>query len=218
MENKKNGFEAMVTGFLMMSVIVGFICGFAFSNNVDKMIYNKKDKVTETESSDVLVAGLKDNKTFGFDEKNVITDSDDVFEMSFGTYAGTTNIYFTLGYGNSKKEIKVSRYNYDNDDAQEYVLTFTSNVVDVFYGQFNSEPLNNTVFYLLENGEVCYSFVEEMVKPDSYGSFLTIENLTGIVKFYNGNSCNEETGACLTTVFAQKKDGKIYNLAEYVIL
>ena len=74
------------------------------------------------------------------------------------------------------------------------------------------------IFYLLENGDVCYSVIEEMVNVDSYGTYLTVENLQGIAKFYNGNACSEETGACLSTVFAKAKNGKIYNLADYVFL
>ena len=165
----------------------------------------------------MYTANLKGNKTLGFDEKLVMSDDDSKYAIDFGTYAGTTNVYFTLSYGNSQKELKVTRFTYDSEETQEYTLTYTNNVVDVFFGKFDNNPLNNAIFYLLDNGDVCYSFVEGMVKEDMYGMYLTIENLSGIAKFYSGESCNEETGACTTTTFAQAKDGKIYDLNKYII-
>ena len=218
MEKENSNFGAMVKGFLMMTVIIGFICGFIFSNELVRLVNKIGNKSIESESTEVVVAGPKSNKTLGFNEKYVESDSDNTYDVNLGTYAGSTGLYFTLEYGNTNKELKVTKYNYDNEDAQEHTLTFVSNVVDVFSGQFYDDPSNNMVFYLLENGDVCYSIIEEMVKTDSYGSYITIDNLQGVVKFYNGNSCNEETGACSSTVFAQTRDSKIYDLAEYVFL
>ena len=218
MESKKiDNQGAIIKSFLLMTVVLAFIGGFVISGDLKKLIDNSTTKEELKESDDVFTAATKNNKTLGFDGKYVMSDDNLNYKIDLGTYAGTTNIYFKLNFGNTNKEIVVSRYNYDNEDVQEYTLTFTNNVVDIFFGRLDDEPENNTIFYLLDNGDVCYSPVESMVKEDMYGMYFTMDNIQGIVKFYSGESCNEETGACLPTTFAQKKDGKIFDLKNYVI-
>lgn len=218
MESKINENQGgIVKAFLLMVVVLGFIGGFVFSGDFKNLLNNFKKEEEKTESSDVFTAAIKDNKTLGFDDKYVVTNVDADYEIDFGTYAGSTDLYFKLGYGNSKKDIKVSRYNYDNEDVQEYTLTFTNAVVDVYFGQIDNDPDNNIIFYLLDNGDVCYSIVEDMVQKDSYGTYTQIDNLHDVVKFYNGNACYEDSD-CTSTIFAQTKNGKIYDLAYHVIL
>ena len=52
---------------------------------------------------------------------------------------------------------------------------------------------------------------------ETYGSYSTIENIRDAVKFYKGNACDDETGLCTSTTFVQLKNGKIFNLSEYVM-
>lgn len=218
MENNKsnNNQGSIVKAFLLMTAIIGFIGGFVLAGNLKDISYKAGVTKSNDESSDIYTAALKGNKTFGFDDKKVEADGDYDYTIDFGIYAGTTNIYFTYEFGDAKNELEVLRYNYDNDDVQEYTLTFASNVVDVFFGQFDYEPSNNTIFYLLENGDICYSLVEDMVKEDVYGTYTTIEDIKGAVKFYNSKVCDDDTSACSSTTLTQTKDGKIYDLGDYI--
>ena len=217
MESKKNNNQgSVIKSFLLMTVVLAFIGGFALSSDL-KSLLDSSTKDTKEESGEILTAGVKGNKTLGFDERYVESNGDYEYNIDFGTYAGSTDVYFTLNYGNSRKEIKVSWYNYDNEDVQEYSLDFVSNVVDVFLGQFDNAPENNTIFFLLENGDVCYSFVEDMVKKDTYGVYSTIGDIMNAVKFYKGNAGNDETGLCVSTTYVQEKNGKIIDLSQYVI-
>ena len=138
------------------------------------------------------------------------------YELTLGTYAGTGDSYFTIEYGNTKSELKIVKYFYDNDSTQEYTLDFVSNVVDVYSAIFNDAE-QNVIIFLLENGDICYSFVNEIANNNSYASYNTINEISNVVKFYRGNACNNVTGVCELTTFAQTKNGTIYDLSNYVL-
>ena len=212
--NANNG--ALIKSFILMAVVLGFIGGFALSLDLKNVFDKAVKKEYASESSDVYKASVKDNKTLGFDEKYVMSDEDYDYNIDFGTYAGSTDLYFSLEYGNNKKTIKVLRYNYDNEDVQEFSLEFLNNVVDIFEGQFENDSKYNTIFYLLDNGDVCYSLIEDMVEPNKYGTYVVLTDIRDAVKFYKGNACTEE-GVCETTTFVQLKSGKILDLKKYVV-
>jgi len=214
--NKNNNQGAIIKAFVLMTAILGFIGGFVLSGDLKDIVYKASKTEEKEESKDIFTAASLGNKTLGFDEKYVMSDDDYSYEINFGTYAGSTDVYFTLNYGDSKKDLTVTKYTYDSEETQEHTLQFVSDVVDIYSGQFNDNPLDNSIFYLLSNGDVCYSLIEDMVKSDSYGTYNTINELKNIAKFYNGKSCDDETGACTSTTFAQSKAGKIYDLANYI--
>ena len=214
---KKNDAQGtLITAFVVVVLVIGFIGGFVLAGDLKERIYRANNKEKTTESSDIYVAGGTSNKTLGFDEKYVSSDLDLDYTIDFGTYAGSTDAYFTVKYGDSKKDLSIVKYSYDSDATQEYIMTFASNVVDVYLGNFNNDPNYNTIFFLLDNGDVCYSFVEEMVRSDQYGFYYTLEEISNIAKFYSGNSCDPDTNECITTTYAQDKNGKIYDLNSYV--
>jgi hypothetical protein len=215
---KKNDTQGtIITAFVIVVVTIGFIGGFVLAGDLKDRIYRANEKESSTtESSDILIAGGKSNKTLGFDEKYVESNYDLDYSIDFGTYAGSTNEYFTLQYGDNKKDLLITTYSYDSDYTQEYTMSFPSNVVDVYLGRFNNDPQRNTIFYLLDNGDVCYSLIEDMVQNNQYGSYYTIEDLTHIAKFYNGTSCDPENSLCNSTTFVQDKNGKIYDLNNYI--
>ena len=215
-KNKSSKQDVLITAFVVVVVTIGFIGGFVLAGDLKDRLYFATEKNENSENSDILVASKSGEKTYGFNEKFVESNSDLDYTINFGTYAGSTGAYFTVNYGDTKNDLLITKYNYDNDDSQEYTMEFTNNVVDVYLGQFDNDPQYNTLFYLLDNGDVCYSLIEDMVQNNDYGSYYTIENLSNVVKFYSGNSCNEELGECKTTTFAQTVNGKIYDLVEYV--
>ena len=212
-EKKKNDAQGtLITAFIVVVVTIGFIGGFVLAGDLKERVYRANNTEKTTESSDIFIAGGTSNKTLGFDEKYVVSDLDLDYTIDLGTYAGSTDAYFTIEYGENKKDLTIVKYSYDSEETQEYTLSFAGNVVDVYLGMFNNDPKNNTIFYLLDNGDVCFSRVEDMVQNDEYGSYYTLEELTNIVKFYSGNSCEPETAECNTTTYAQDKNGKIYDL------
>lgn len=215
---KKETQNTIITIFLFAVVAIGFIGGFVLAGDLKERIYraNKKE-TTIVANDDIMAAGVKGDKTLGFDEKYVQSDEDLDYIIDFGTYAGSTDSYFTIEYGDRKNELKIVRYNYDDsDESQEYTMSFVNNVVDVYFGQFNDDPQYNALFYLLENGDVCYSIIEDMVLTNSYGSYYSINELSNIAKFYNGSGCSPVNGTCKSTTFAQARDGKIYDLGKYI--
>ena len=219
MEKKKNKDTQsfLVTSFIAVVAVLCFIGGYAISNEISER-FTKIDKNSrEEDSSSVVIAGGSlGNKTLGFDEKYVETNDLKNYELTLGTYAGTGDSYFTIEYGNTKSELKIVKYFYDNDSTQEYTLDFVSNVVDVYSAIFNDAE-QNVIIFLLENGDICYSFVNEIANNNSYASYNTINEISNVVKFYRGNACNNVTGVCELTTFAQTKNGTIYDLSNYVL-
>ena len=215
-KKKKNDAQGtLITAFIVVVVTIGFIGGFVLAGDLKERIYRANGKESTSESGDIYVAGGTSGKVIGFDEKYVTSDLDLNYDIDFGTYAGSTDVYFKVQYGENKNELKFTRYSYDNDSSQEYTMIFAGNVVDVYLGSFNNDPFNNTLFYLLDNGDVCYSFIEEMVLANEYGSYYTLDNISNIIKFYSGNSCDVDN-ECNSTTYAQDKNGKIYDLSLYV--
>lgn len=214
--SKKETQNVLIVAVIVVVVTIGFIGGFVLAGDLKERIYRANGKENTSSSGDIFIAGGSGNKTFGFDEKYVESDEDLDYTINFGTYAGSTDAYFTIEYGNSKKDLKITRYSYDNDSTQEYTMSFLGNVVDVYLGRFNDEPEQNTIFYLLDNGDVCYSIIEEMVRNNAYGSYYSVEGISKVVKFYGGNSCNPDNGVCKSTTYAQTTNGKIYDLNDYI--
>ena len=208
---------SIIKVFICIALVIGFIGGFVIADDLKERFIRAVPSKSTNESSDILTAGIKNNRTYGFDERYIDTDTNLEYKIDFGTYAGSSDIYFTLGYGDVNSNLVVTKYSYDNENVQEHTLSFVSNVVDVFFGRFDDEPLNNTIFYLLENGDVCYSLIEDMIKLESYGTYNTITDVRNVVKFYSGESCNEETLSCKSTTLAQTKDGKIIDLSSYIV-
>lgn len=217
-KKKKETQDFLVTSIVVVVVVIGFIGGFVLAGDLKERMYRASEKNdSSSESGDIVIAGGGEgNKTLGFDEKYVESDALLDYEITFGTYAGSTNSYFTVNYGEKKNELKITKYNYDNAESQEYTMDFAGNVVDVFLGVFNDDPNNNALLYLLDNGDVCYSLIENMVKNDQYGYYTSVESLTKVAKFYKGNACDPETEMCKSTTFAQTVDGKIYDLNQYI--
>ena len=195
---------------------MAFIGGYELASNLKERIYRANEKEKTVESDDIYTASKQKDKLYGFDEKYVISNNDADHSLKFGTYSGSNGSYFTIAYGETNNSLVVVKGNYENDETQEYTMSFAGKVVDVYYGQFKNDPNYSALFYLLDNGDVCYSYIEDMVKDSEYGFYTTIENLSKIVKFYNGESCDTETNVCGTTTYAQANDGIIYDLSDYI--
>lgn len=209
----------LVTAMVIVIASIGFIGGFVLAGDLKERIYraNDNNKTTSSESSSIVIAGgNSERKTYGFDEKYVESSALLDYSLSFGTYAGSTDSYFTIEYGENKNVLKITRYFYDNEESQEYSMNFSRNVVDAFLGSFDNDPQYNTLFFLLDNGDICYALIEEIVQKDDYGSYVSISDISNVVKFYKGTSCDPVNGGCKDTTFAQTMDGKIYDLINYV--
>lgn len=215
-KKKGNKQDVLISAFIIVVVIIGFIGGFVLASDLKDRLFYATDKKTDSESSNIAVAGKTGNKVYGFDEKFVESNSGLDYKVNFGTFAGSTDAYFTINYGDTKKDLTITRYSYDTEGSQEFTMSFVANVVDVYAGQFNNDPQYNAIFYLLDNGDICYSYIEEMVQNNAYGSFNYVDGLSNIVKFYVGSSCDYNTETCKSTTFAQDVDGTIYDLVNYI--
>ena len=211
-KQKKKNQDTLVKSVAMIVAVLAFIGGFALSSELKERIYRSNNKSKEV-NDDVVSAGSGFGfKTLGFDNK--LVDSDNDYNLILGTYAGNSDSYFTLQYGESLNEIKLIRYFYDSDDTQEFLLQFNQDVIDTHLASFADNPTLNSVLFLLENGDVAYGLVDDLASD--LPTYTTIDDLSNVVKFYHAINCNIEN-ECNETTLAQSTDKNIVDLYKYIV-
>lgn len=220
-KNKKRTQDYLVTPIIVVAAVIAFMGGYVLSSDISKSfnkINNSNNNKNEDEFSGISIAGSTLNgSTLGFKDKYVVGKNDDEeYNIILGTYVGVNDSYLSLSYGDSKKEIVLTKYLYTNEETNEYELSFDKDVVDVHMTSFEVSPSLNTIFFLLEDGTVDYMLVEDAIETNDFKVYGTIK-LKNVAKFYEGNICTNNNRDCEKTCFAQTVDGKIYNLEEYVL-
>lgn len=217
--NVKN---SSISVFILSAAIIAFIGGFALSGEIKDRTYrinNNEEEKEKVEIENIDIAGGKmiGNTTLGFNENMVVTDDDNrEYNVLLGSYMGVNDSYFDIQYGNTKNEIAFVKYSESADDSQYFLIPFEHKVVDIHMSTFDMNTELNTIFFLLEDGSVEYILIEDAIERNDFRSFGKIEELSNIVKFYEGTSCESGTLNCTKTAFAQSTDGRIYDLSEFI--
>ncbi len=220
MENtNKKAQDYLIASIIVVAAAIAFMGGYVLSSDVAKSfnkIKNNNNK-TEDELLGLSLAGTTlNNKTLGFSDELVVGKEEEKdYNMILGTYVGVNDSYLNLSYGDSKKEVKLTKYLYTNEEMSDYEISFDKEVVDIHMTSFELSPALNTIFFLLDDGTVEYVLVEDAIETNDFKSYGTLE-VKNVAKFYEGNVCTKENGECEKTCFAQTVDGKIYDLAEYI--
>lgn len=216
--------DILITAVIAVSAAIAFMGGFVLSGDLSKSYYKTKNKTADVEENGevgiaaAVIGGQKGaGTTLGFNENYVVSGQEYDYNFDLGTYAGLNDAYISLNYGDTKSEIKVSKYYYDNENSEEYVMNFNKMVVDVHMATFNMEPEYNAILFLLDDGTVEYMFAETAMEFDNYVTQGRVVGLENVAKFYEGTSCEKGTPICSKTTFAQTIDGKIFNLYDYII-
>lgn len=212
-KQKKTNQDTLVKSIAAVVAIIAFIGGFVISGELKSTIYKSNDKKNNKSDDDVVSASkASDFSVLGFDKRYIDSDSD--YSLILGTYAGNSDSYFTLQYGNSLNEVKVIRYFYDKADTQEFLLEFNQDVIDIHLASFANDPSLNSVIFLLENGDISYSLVDELAS--SLPTYTTIDSLSKIVKFYHALNCTDDN-KCNETTLVQDSSKNIYDLYNYIV-
>ncbi len=220
-KNKKRTQDYLVAPIIVVAAVIAFMGGYVLSSDVSKSfnkINNSNNDEKEDEFSGISIAGATLNgSTLGFKDRYIVDKKDgEEYNITLGTYVGVNDSYLNLSYGESKKEILLTKYLYTNEETNEYELSFDKDVVDVHMSSFELSPSLNTIFFLLEDGTVDYMLVEDAIETNDFKIYGTLK-LRNIAKFYDGTICTNDNKECEKTCFAQTVDGKIYNLEEYVV-
>lgn len=220
-KNKKRTQDYLVAPIIVVAAVIAFMGGYVLSSDVSKSfnkINNSNNDEKEDEFSGISIAGTTLNgSTLGFKDRYIVDKKDgEEYNITLGTYVGVNDSYLNLSYGESKKEILLTKYLYTNEETNEYELSFDKDVVDVHMSSFELSPSLNTIFFLLEDGTVDYMLVEDAIETNDFKIYGTLK-LRNIAKFYDGTICTNDNKECEKTCFAQTVDGKIYNLEEYVV-
>lgn len=111
--------------------------------------------------------------------------------------------YFGESYPINRKET----------DVDDISIDFDKDVVEIYAAGFGQDTTGAAIIFLLEDGTAKYVNEYEAVRSQSYKNIKDLK-LKDIVKFYGTGVTGDHFGH-YTTV-AQTKDGKLYDLDEYV--
>lgn len=219
-KTNKKAQDYLIASVIVVAAAIAFMGGYVLSSDVSKSfdkIKNNKNSTTEEELSGLSIAGTTlSGKTLGFEDDYVVgKDEEKDYNLILGTYVGVNDSYLNLSYGDSKKEVKITKYLYTNEELSDYDLVFDKEVVDIHMTSFDLSPSLNTIFFLLDDGTVEYMLVEDAIETNDFKIYGTLK-IKNIAKFYEGNVCSKENNKCEKTCFAQTVEGKIYDLAEYI--
>lgn len=111
--------------------------------------------------------------------------------------------YFGESYPINRKET----------DVDDISIDFDKDVVEIYAAGFGQDTTGAVIIFLLEDGTAKYVNEYEAVRSQSYKNIKDLK-LKDIVKFYGTGVTGDHFGH-YTTV-AQTKDGKLYDLDEFV--
>ena len=98
-------------------------------------------------------------------------------------------------------------------DVDKISIDFDKDVVEIYAAGFGQDTTGAVIIFLLEDGTAKYVNEYEAVRSQSYKNIKDLK-LKDIVKFYGTGVTGDHFGH-YTTV-AQTKDGKLYDLDEFV--
>lgn len=99
------------------------------------------------------------------------------------------------------------------DVTDREITGFSAKPVEVFYGQFGHEVIDEVILFLMNDGTVEYINTADLLNNSDYKSQGKKENLSNVVKFDILSAWEEEGGGYVTTI-AIDKDGYYYDLNE----
>jgi hypothetical protein len=221
---KRKTQDSLVTSVIVVAALIAFIGGYALSADLQHSYFNvtsnnnKKDVLDGVQIAGTSVGGsIVAGTTLGFNENYVVSSDDYDYNLDLGSYSSVSTSYLNFEYGDTKSDIKVKRYYYENNGSDEYTISFDKNVVDVHISNFESDPDYNVVLFLLDDGSIEYLLLERAITNNNFTAVSKIDNLSNVVKFYDGTACESGTPICTKTVFAQTTNGSIFDLYSYIV-
>ncbi len=216
-KKKREAQDAIIKSIVIVVAVIAFIGGFVLSGDLKERVFRAKSRNESDDNGFILTAGgtTKKSNTLGFDQKYIVGDSENQYDVLFGTYSGLNGNYINIEYGNTKSQLNLVEHSYDGQTEKDHLVTFSANVVDVHMSTFDLDSDLNTIFVLLDSGKVEYIMIEDAMTTETYKSYGTLD-LDQVIKFYEGTNCDRESDYCIKTAFAQTANGNIYDLYEYI--
>lgn len=212
---KKKGQETLILSIIGIAAGISFVGGFGFGESY-KTRRLANDRVVTVDSSVVAAGFVEERETLGYDEYNIVyDDSNNNYSFIFDSYAGLDDSYVEARYGEDKDTVELVRNYLDTGISEEHTLVFDGKVVDAFVAGFGNDMDKDAMFFVLEDGSLEYLLIRRAINNNDYRTF-KVDEVQNVVKHYNANSCNDETGACTRTVLVQTMDGSIYDLLKIV--
>ncbi len=213
MKKSKNGTqESLITVVIMAASIIAFIGGYVLSSGLTtktfyKIKYEKDEEIVSADTS------LTDN--LAFDENNLYDrDINLHYNVEFPKVVVDDSSYLTMKYGNNAYEVIIEKY-VNNELVKDYKLEFDKQINDVL-GHKGIDVTKDVIYYLLSDGSVEYTLIDDLISNDYLRTNGRLNEASNIVRFIKGNACDRNTNECDEVIFAQNKDGLLYNMDEMI--
>ncbi len=228
MEKKKKKSWILVTVLIVILLVAatlgGYLAGASrIANDVvkqrkgsDSKMVQEKNKTISEEKSPLFYDGNKiENKKNGVTYNNEIVNGS-INGVSYQIDSTNNKIVHARIYWGAviKTHGTSINANKNQSDTDEIAIDFDKNVVEVFEAPFGQEVSSSRIVFLLEDGTAKYINEYNAVQTLNYKDLKDIKDINNIVKHYSINVAAGTTG--YTTTIVQTKDGKLYDLDEFV--
>ena len=204
----------MIVILLIAATLGGYLAGASRIAN-DVVEQRNNQEVVEEKTSLYYDANKIENKGEGKKYSNISIAG----AMNGVSYAikednkkqvRATISWAIVGVNSFGTSVKINR---NETDIDEIDLTFPEEVVEMYAAGFGQDITGACIVFVLKDGSAKYVNEYEAVKNQDYKDIKDLK-IKDIVKFYGTGVTNEHFG--YYTTVAQTKDGKLYDLNEYI--
>lgn len=202
--------DSIVTAVITAASLIAFIGGYFLSSGLtNKNVYVTNDNKDE----EVVSATTGLSKEMAFNEDNIYQKNLNVeYKITFPAYYLDDQTYYKVDYGTTNKELVLTKFT-NLEIVKKYTLEFDLKIVDI---AILKDTNKDAVLYLLEDGSVEYTFMDDVVSNDFLRTSGRINEALNIVKFVEGTACDKILNECENVVYAQGIDGTLYNVNELI--
>ena len=203
--------ESLVTVIITAASIIAFIGGYVLSSGLTtKNFYSIN---YDNNDDEVVVSEGTLTKELSFNENNVYDrDFNLQYKITFPNYVINEDSYLSIEYGNSNYEIVVKKI-VNEQITDEYKLEFDLKVNDI--GLIREEN-KNAILYLLEDGSVEYTLIDDLLEKNFLRTNGRLNEATNVVKFISGSTCHKVSQECKNVIYAQSASGMLYDVNEMI--
>lgn len=208
-KNKKlDNQNFIVTAAISVAAFIAFIGGFSLSEGVSPKKYKT---IVKEKDNEVIIATTTLADNFKFVPEKVYPNKENVsYNLKTKYFGNNENNYYVINYGKVEKQLELKKYE-NNENVNNEIITFESDISDIAINYTNDEIKENVIIIILDNGDVNYIKASNNDNNIVLGNVEKLPEAHNIIKYYEGVSCDNETGKCLSDIYVQSTDGTLYS-------
>lgn len=236
-EQKKNNKGLICLVVVLLIAVVGLTGYILVDKDIIKLKKEEK-KVEEktkkeetdntlTEDESLSIEAVDFNNCLNHDDvefkEYTYYYEDEAFKPEISKDKKTVTLYIDWSSEFGKTAKMLGAVDENENSTKKYIITgFKKNVKEVLVGTLGQSWSELTIFYLMEDGTVYYSYVFKVVNTNDvnmnyndaggFDAVGPISDITGVVKLYRVQSGISRGGSWITVIGA-KEDGSFYDLS-----